>query len=227
MPAIRDGRGQLVVEPTLPPAAVPPGPVERSRVSEARMADFAAERANGGEHIRRDSAVLRESGERGRAATESHWARKRAEKAARFIAAVRETANYAEAAETLGTSRHGVEQFMSDLRKRGELPADVDELLIARGGRPASMPGSGRRKATVLAVLPDKPTIVAADLPDVPATPDVVMPCDRCAHALVCSIKATAAIKGWPHSWWSTPDVALHVAEVRVRCDHFLEARAR
>jgi hypothetical protein len=45
VPVIRDGRGKERVEPTVPPAAVPSGPIERSQVSAQRMADFAAERA--------------------------------------------------------------------------------------------------------------------------------------------------------------------------------------
>lgn len=58
MPAIRDGRGQLTVHDMGAPPGNPSGPVERSRVSEARMADFAAERAAGAERPRKSSPAV-------------------------------------------------------------------------------------------------------------------------------------------------------------------------
>lgn len=45
MPIIRDGNNRVDEYETVPPPATPSGPIERARVSEARMADFAAERA--------------------------------------------------------------------------------------------------------------------------------------------------------------------------------------
>lgn len=182
MPAIRDARGQLHVHEVQLPVN-PPGPIERSRVSEARLADFAAERAAATERRQRrhdaegrpersyvPTPVAREQAKRNAqasmAASRARGAQRagfvkgatrrsqedamptapaprrrqlspgrtqpRAERVQRILAAIRESASHAEAAERLGMGKHAVEMFVSDLRRRRELPDDVEQLLRAR-----------------------------------------------------------------------------------------------
>ncbi|MBV9484598.1 MAG: hypothetical protein JO246_00920 [Frankiaceae bacterium] len=144
MPIVRDGRNQVDEFRTEPPAAVPSGPVVRDRVSEARMADFAAERA-AAERSHHDAGVnrVRQQIEDGKSlGAGAHWARKRAEKAERVFTALRETPGYEQAARRLGMSRSALEGLVRQYRVDGTLPADVSELIRTRartGGRPPAV----------------------------------------------------------------------------------------
>lgn len=162
MPVVRNGRNE-VDEYRVEPVGSPPGPVVRDRVSEARMADFAAERARTAEHDRRElstaeksrrareiAAASRARGAKAggfvKGATKPHQAKRTEEetvsptkreerriaKRESYLEAIRATTSHGEAAERLGVTKHTVEQFVSELRRRGELPADVDAMLRAR-----------------------------------------------------------------------------------------------
>ena len=185
MPAIRNGRGELVVYDMGTPPTNPPPPVERRQVSAERMADFAAERASMSEHDRRGHQSLADKAKRAReieaasrargaqragfvkGATKPHPSerteeetmpgkpgpeattrrdQRRHDKAERILAVVRATSSHAESAVQLGMGKHSIEMFLSDLRRRGELPEDVEALLRARN--PAIHRGGRPRKAT-------------------------------------------------------------------------------
>lgn len=194
MPTIRDGRGVLTVHDMgVPPPGSPSGPVERDRVSEQRMADFAAERAAAAperhhltvaekataarEHIAASRARGAKAGGFVAGATkplqikptpnaeeehvDSKRDQRRIERRERILAAIRSTSSYVGAAAAVGLSRSSIEVFVSDLRRRGELPGDVAELLSGRN------PSIAKRTAA-----PAKPTIIEVQAPGagVPAT---------------------------------------------------------
>jgi hypothetical protein len=63
-------------------------------------------------------------------------------------------------------------------------------------------------------MAPDAPQLVATEMPS-------GVPCDRCAHAAVCSLKPLVALFV-DHVTHETPP-ALHIASLSLDCDHFLE----
>lgn len=163
MPTIRDARGQLTSYETLPPPGSPSGPVIRDRVSEARMADFAAERAREAER-KRTTRVIRsiatgeyvavstpEPGPEEKpmpdveksplsAAAVSRGGsgarplpRDEAARMALVLDAVRSTPSLTAAGAKLGVTNQRVGQLVQSFRRAGVLPDDVDRLVKARG----------------------------------------------------------------------------------------------
>lgn len=133
MPTIRDGRGVLTEHRT-ELAANPPGPIERSRVSAARMADFAAERV---ERVAPKRVPAAPDGPNlGRRVGRPRVTQaQRDARTAAFLEAVRVSSSHAEAGQRLGLSGARVAQVIGELRRAGQLPLDVDNLLRARSGQ--------------------------------------------------------------------------------------------
>lgn len=183
MPIVRDGRNQID-EYRVEPVGSPPGPVVRDRVSEARMADFAAERAAAA----RPPATPAKPAE-AEPKVDGRRARRLARRDA-WLQAIRSHGSHAEAAAALGVGKHSIEMFVSDLRRRGELPADVEDLLRSRNParnpalrpRPVSSNPQGREVSV--------PATDAADpVASLPAAGEVATPLvslpegeDRCPY---------------------------------------------
>jgi hypothetical protein len=158
VPTIRDARGQLT-EYRVEPIGSPPGPVERAQVSQARMADFAAERAA---RVAPAAPAPAPAKPKKRALNPERSA-VRAERVARYLDAIRASDSHREAAERLGVGKHSLEMFVSDLRRRRELPDDVEELLRQRN--PARGRHGGRPKANGAATPQTEPQGQEADVP--------------------------------------------------------------
>lgn len=171
MPAIRDGRGQLAIDDNEPRLAEGSGPVERRMASALQMADFAAERARMAEHDRRKPAaftntkaettaaahrggeVRRQQLEAARAAQEGSVDQtkkeaRRIESRDHLLAVMRTTSSYTEAAQVLDKAPNTLQVAISNLRRRGELPADVEELLKARNSATKAPAASDRNIST-------------------------------------------------------------------------------
>lgn len=128
MPLVRDGSNR-VTEYRVDPVGSPPGPVIRDHVSEARMADFAAERAAAARPVATEPNLGRRVGRR-KVSPEQRQAR-----VDEILQAVRNSGSHAEAGKSLGLSGARVAQVISELRRTGTLPRDVDNLLRARSGQ--------------------------------------------------------------------------------------------
>ncbi len=148
-------------------------------------------------------------------------------KAERMLAVIRTTSSYAEAALALGVGKHALEMFVSDLRRRGELPADVQVLLSARNPAHAGRPRKNHedQEASAPATAADELGTPAPPAAETPATPPgpplqraVSLPCGPCVHAAVCSIKPDLE-RDFPPTV-ERPHPAIHLA---ILCDHFLE----
>lgn len=144
MPLVRDGSNR-VTEYRVDPVGSPPGPVIRDHVSEARMADFAAERAAAARPVATEPNLGRRVGRR-KVSPEQRQAR-----VDEILQAVRNSGSHAEAGKSLGLSGARVAQVISELRRAGSLPLDVDNLMRARSGQrpidPAGKtPGEVRRE---------------------------------------------------------------------------------
>jgi len=94
----------------------------------------------------------------------------RAERVARYLDAIRTSDSHREAAERLGVGKHSLEMFVSDLRRRRELPDDVEELLRQRnpargrhGGRPR-INGAATPQAAPQSQEADVPATVVVEL---------------------------------------------------------------
>ncbi len=193
MPIVRDGQNKVHEFDMTPPPPEPPPAVVRDRVSEARMAEFAAERARMAEHDRPHLSLAekarlareREAESRARGAKAGgfvkgvakprgiggHWAQKRAEKLPRVVDAIRATTNLDEAAEQLGMAGDALRSLVAQYRVDGTLPADVDEQIRTRSNsRPRRQRTPPLEEPAVAAEAPrERPTTELADT--VPARP--------------------------------------------------------
>jgi hypothetical protein len=191
VPTIRDARGVLT-EYRVEPIGSPPGPVERDRVSAARMADFAAERAAAAARpARAVPAVPPRPSPPAKRALNPTRTETRLARVGRYLDAIRASNSHKEAAEALGVGKHSIEMFVSDLRRRGELPDDVEAQLRARnpatrGGRakhqaakanghaePITQEASAPATAAATAELPDREP--AAEVATPPGSPEPVI----------------------------------------------------
>lgn len=207
MARIADERRARAEARKAPPGtfALPPGPVAESR-------------RRGHENARKARAARTEETPMAPPPQMTKREANRLERVGRYVQAVRETPTYREAAELLGVSKHAVEMFMSDLRRRGEMPEDLDHQLKVRAR------GSHRR--ITAATLPPLIELVAQDPAPATIAPRSGAPCRVCIHAPVCSLKPglEAVLEGLKPT---SPNPAITIAvAVDVTCQHY-QAAAR
>lgn len=130
----------------------------------------------------------------------------RAERNRVVLDAIRSTPSHEAAGRLLGCSGARVAQIIGELRRAGELPEDVVALLRARANH-KPLEASAKPAHIVSADLPtatghasprrvEPKDIPLGDGPGEPfhhpaptSRPDVVLPCDGCAHAVVCAFR--------------------------------------
>lgn len=174
MPTIRDARGQLHVHDMTPRLEVSgPAPVERSRVSEQRMADFAAERAQTAERTRADAvAAGRMSAERRRStAAEEAVSRRRGAEVMHERAVARKAAQQPEEPAMPSPDRHG---HRAPTTKNAALTARQEQVIEAirrTGSRHGAMAELGiTHMQSIDTTLMDAHAkgLLASNVPDLP-----------------------------------------------------------
>lgn len=90
------------------------------------------------------------------------------ERDAKVIAALRAHPNVKAAAAELGVSETRVGQVLKEIRLAGRMPADLDAVIKSRSANAAATVTGRAPLVAMVAELPDKSTITAADLPESP-----------------------------------------------------------
>jgi hypothetical protein len=168
--------------------------------------------------------------------------RDRAERDAAVFAALRSTPTLGLASQRLKVSETRVGQILRQIREDGGLPEDISLLLQMRRGVPhlepkphPGWPASKRAHIVSTEPPPAEPGIGAAysapdsppepvaietvEPPDPPQpSPAVLLPCEGCIHAVVCSIKPE--LERWAETLVApvSPLAAITVGAISVSC---------
>lgn len=242
MPAIRDGRGVLHVHDMgVPPPGSANGPVERRFVApDVHTLPPPARREN-------DAALMAQSRARG---AQRHVELVRAKKPPREEPVPPREHAHGDRATESGAVKESSHRTASALRERDARARQVADALtrfggdVARAARELGMKphsvalvarATAKREADQAPVGPEAVSDPVRNIPEpIPAeyspaelTPPIEadgLPCDACAHAVVCSIKAELADWLADVPLPTPPHSAIHVlAKVLVTCDHYLE----